>query len=134
MLIYEIHSLCLFNFKGSEIMATSSDNTATDGISTPFIVVALDFGTTYSGYAFSFIDKPHEILTNQVWNCQKYNLASIKTPTCLLINKTNKDDYRFGYEAEDDYADMQTGDTGKADNYYFFDRFKMELHVQKVLV
>ncbi|CAG2224379.1 unnamed protein product [Mytilus edulis] len=111
-------------------MATSSDNTATDGISTPFIVVALDFGTTYSGYAFSFIDKSHEILT-PVWNIQKYNLASIKTPTCLLINKTNKDDYRFGYKAEDDYADMQTDDTGEADNYYFFDRFKMELHVQK---
>ncbi|XP_063446416.1 heat shock 70 kDa protein 12A-like [Mytilus trossulus] len=112
-------------------MATSSDNTAPDATSRPLIVVALDFGTTYSGYAFSFIDKPHEILTNQVWNSQKYHLASIKTPTCLLINKTQKDDYRFGYEAEDDYSDMQTEETGEADEYYFFDRFKMELHVQQ---
>ncbi|XP_052068530.1 heat shock 70 kDa protein 12B-like isoform X2 [Mytilus californianus] len=112
-------------------MATSSDNTAPDAISSPLIVVALDLGTTYSGYAFSFIDRPDEILTNGTWNSQKYHLASIKTPTCLMINKTNKDDYRFGYEAEDDYADMQTESTGEADNYFFFDRFKMELHVQK---
>lgn len=111
-------------------MATSSNNTATEAISSPLVVVALDFGTTYSGIALSFIDRPNEILA-KLWNSPKYNLMSVKTPTCLLINKTRKDDYRFGYEAEEDYADMLTDSTGEAENYYFFDRFKMELHVQQ---
>ena len=107
-------------------MASSSES------SRPVLVVAaLDFGTTYSGYAFSFIDKPNEIYTNQVWSCEKYSLASIKTPTCVLINKENREDSTFGYEAENEYGDIQADD--EAHDYFFFDRFKMELHSRKVI-
>ena len=31
------------------------------------LVAGLDFGTTYSGYAFSFVDDPEKIITNNNW-------------------------------------------------------------------
>ena len=31
------------------------------------LVAGLDFGTTYSGYAFSFVDDPEKIIANKNW-------------------------------------------------------------------
>ncbi|CAG2209464.1 Heat shock 70 kDa protein 12B [Mytilus edulis] len=96
-------------------------------------VVAIDFGTTYSGYAFS-VSPPHtelkdvEILSNQVWNSGTAEVASLKTPTCLLLTK-ERDLVAFGYEEEEQYADIVID--GNADDYYFFHRFKMNLHNYK---
>ncbi|XP_052083880.1 heat shock 70 kDa protein 12A-like [Mytilus californianus] len=93
-------------------------------------VAAIDFGTTYSGYAFS-VSSPNtelknvEILSNQVWNSGTAEVASLKTPTCLLLTK-ERDLVAFGYEAEEQYADIVMD--GHADDYYFFHRFKMNLH------
>ncbi|XP_063411608.1 heat shock 70 kDa protein 12B-like [Mytilus trossulus] len=96
-------------------------------------VVAIDFGTTYSGYAFS-VTKPGrklkdvEILASQVWNSGTSGVASLKAPTSLLLRR-HKEIVAFGFEAEEQYADITLD--GKADHYYFFDRFKMELHNNK---
>ncbi|VDI28078.1 Hypothetical predicted protein [Mytilus galloprovincialis] len=93
-------------------------------------VAAIDFGTTYSGYAFS-VSPPHtklkdvDILSNQVWNSGTAEVASLKTPTCLLLTK-ERDLVAFGYEAEEQYADIIMD--RNADDYYFFHRFKMNLH------
>ncbi|KAL3878558.1 hypothetical protein ACJMK2_030895 [Sinanodonta woodiana] len=92
------------------------------------LVAAIDFGTTYSGYAFSFrseYDKdPCKIYTN-VWNAGSRGLASLKAPTCALFDP-HKRFHSFGYEAEDKYADLAADD--EADGWYFFRRFKMTLY------
>ena len=96
------------------------------------VVVAIDLGTTYSGYSFSLGYNPIQICTNQIWRNTNYHLASIKTPTCLLLNK-NSEEFSFGYDAENEFADMIT-DKEETDDYLYFDRFKMKLHSEKVLI
>ncbi|VDI52483.1 Hypothetical predicted protein [Mytilus galloprovincialis] len=96
------------------------------------LVAAIDFGTTYSGYAFSmrheFKTDPLKIHANQAWNSGGRALLSLKTPTCLLLNDKKELD-SFGYEAENKYADIVMDD--EQDNYYYFHRFKMNLHNNK---
>ena len=94
------------------------------------MVCAIDFGTTFSGYAFQltsdFIKDPTtNIKTNQVWNAGGAALMSMKTPTCLLLDK-NKDFVAFGYDAENQYSELALENEHK--DYLFFRRFKMLLH------
>ncbi|CAG2203672.1 unnamed protein product [Mytilus edulis] len=92
----------------------------------------LDFGTTYSGYAFSmkenFKSDPLKIRANQAWNSGGKHFMSLKTPTCILLN-AKKDFDSFGYDAENKYADILMD--GKQDKFYYFHRFKMNLHNNK---
>jgi len=96
------------------------------------MVAALDFGTTYSGYAFSmrheFETEPLKIHSN-IWNVGARTLSSMKTPTCLLLDKEKKC-VAFGYDAENKYANLVMDK--EHDDYYFFHRFKMNLHNNKV--
>ncbi|CAG2190458.1 unnamed protein product [Mytilus edulis] len=96
------------------------------------LVAALDFGTTYSGYAFSmrheFKTDPLKIHANQAWNSGGRALLSLKTPTCLLLND-KKQFIAFGYDAENQYADIVMDE--KQDEYFYFHRFKMNLHNNK---
>ncbi|XP_052703243.1 heat shock 70 kDa protein 12A-like isoform X2 [Crassostrea angulata] len=93
------------------------------------VVVAIDFGTTYSGYAYSFrsdfikyeTDHLNKIHINN-WNCG--DLMSEKTPTTLLLDK-NKEFVSFGYAAENDYSSMTEE---KRKEHYYFRRFKMMLY------
>ena len=98
------------------------------------MVAALDFGTTYSGYAYSMKGEYEKdklnVHTNQAWNSGGRSLMSLKTPTCVLIRKENQQFESFGYEAENTYADIVLEED--ADNYYFFDRFKMLLYQREV--
>jgi hypothetical protein len=54
---------------------------------------------------------------------------SLKTPTCLLLDN-NKKFVSFGFEAENEYANLAMD--GEQDKYYYFYRFKMKLHNNKV--
>lgn len=96
------------------------------------LVAAIDFGTTYSGYAFSmkyaFDKDPLTIDANQAWNAGEKQLLSLKTPTCLLLD-SNKQFDSFGYEAENKYAEIVM--ENEQDKYYYFHRFKMCLHENK---
>ncbi|XP_063405923.1 heat shock 70 kDa protein 12B-like [Mytilus trossulus] len=96
------------------------------------LVAALDFGSTYSGYAFSmrheFKTDPMKIHANQAWNSGGRALLSLKTPTCLLLND-KKQFIAFGYDAENQYADIVMDE--KQDEYFYFHRFKMNLHNNK---
>ncbi|XP_077986416.1 heat shock 70 kDa protein 12A-like [Glandiceps talaboti] len=88
-------------------------------------IVAVDFGTTYSGFAFAFNHKEGErgIHMSKAWgNDQGYN--TFKTPTCILLNR-DKEFIAFGYEAREKYADLEEAQDKE---FYFFDRFKMTLH------
>ncbi|OWF39272.1 heat shock 70 kDa protein 12A-like [Mizuhopecten yessoensis] len=103
------------------------------GISTHLFVAAIDFGTTYSGYAFSakddFRKEPLKINAN-VWNAGARSLMSHKAPTALLLNP-DKTFNSFGYEAENNFS--QLAEEGEHKDYYFFHRFKMFLYNNKNL-
>ena len=53
------------------------------------MVCAIDFGTTYSGYAYSMRGDPLKIYCPQ-WRSGMSTLASNKTPTTVLLDR-NKD-------------------------------------------
>lgn len=93
------------------------------------LVVAIDFGTSYSGYAYStrddFLTDASKVFTNQPCNSNVQNMLSYKTPTCLLV-KENKEFVAFGYDAESKYAELcSSGDESK---YFYFQKFKMNLY------
>jgi hypothetical protein len=96
-------------------------------------VTAIDIGTTYSGYAFSsryeFKKDPLKIVANQAWNAGSQRHLSLKTPTCLLLDD-NEEFVSFGYEAENKYSDIVID--RKKNEYFFFQRFKMQLYKIKV--
>lgn len=100
-------------------------------------VVAIDFGTTFSGFAWSMRNQLEkyekdndptafpDIYINPTWNSSSSNLLSHKTPTSLLLD-SEKTFKSFGYEAENDYAELAGEDSHQ--DFYFFQRFKMVLH------
>ena len=94
------------------------------------VVVAIDFGTTYSGYAFSFIKDQGKdsIFMNREWKNEQGSSTS-KAPTCLLLKPDQTFD-SFGYEAVEKYANLQ--DEAKEQEYYFFQHVKMALHNDEV--
>ena len=91
------------------------------------ISAAIDFGTAYSGYAFSLKNDPSKIYMNKGWNADK--LISFKTPTCVLLNPQKQFD-SFGYEAENKYVDLAENENHKG--WLLFRRFKMILHNKEV--
>lgn len=99
-----------------------------------FLVAAIDFGTTFSGYAFSFINdyqsNPLKISANN-WNSGVSNLVSMKTPTCVLFDSTEKFD-SFGFEAEENYSNLALDD--EHHDWYYFRRFKMMLYNKTVKI
>ena len=62
--------------------------------STHLVVVAIDFGTTYSGYAFSFADSapdragPPPIHMMRRWEGGDPGVVNQKTPTTILLTPT----------------------------------------------
>lgn len=97
-----------------------------------FVVAAIDFGTTFSGYAFSFLyeytNDPFKISTT-TWPAGSGCLESLKTSTCVLYDPDKKFD-SFGYEAEEKYSNLALED--KHHEWFYFSRFKMMLYNKKV--
>jgi molecular chaperone DnaK (HSP70) len=92
-------------------------------------VVAIDFGTTYSGYAYAFRRKPDEInLMRRKEAGQVGGGPSHKIPTILLMDEREQF-HAFGYDARDTYHDMVEEESR---NWLYFEKFKMELHSRKV--
>ncbi|XP_053408416.1 heat shock 70 kDa protein 12B-like isoform X2 [Mercenaria mercenaria] len=92
------------------------------------IVAAIDFGTTYSGWAFSFgtdYEKDPTKADVKHWHSGTGNLVTVKTPTCLLVNPDGKTFQAFGYDAENQYLELAEKNEHK--NYYYFRRFKVLL-------
>ncbi|XP_078317808.1 heat shock 70 kDa protein 12A-like [Crassostrea virginica] len=90
-------------------------------------VAAIDFGTTYSGYAFSSTNEWSKVLTSN-WTGGK--VITLKTPTAILLDSEQKF-LAFGYEAEDMYMDLARDE--EHEDHYFFHRFKMILHSEKAI-
>ncbi|XP_078325395.1 heat shock 70 kDa protein 12B-like [Crassostrea virginica] len=97
------------------------------------LVAAIDFGTTFSGYAFSFLHDynrdPLKISTNS-WNAGIGKLMTLKTSTCVLFDATGKF-HSFGFEAEEKYSNLALEDNHH--DWYYFRRFKMMLYDKKGL-
>ena len=95
------------------------------------IVAAIDFGTTFSGWAYCFkheFDSDPSNICAKNWN--NGSNISTKTPTTVLIEPDGKTFAAFGYEAEDKYAAL-CAEQNHRDNYYF-SKFKMLLHNKQV--
>lgn len=109
--------------------------------STRAAVAAIDFGTTYSGFAFSW--KYDWSKVQVIENCSG-NFLSMKVPTSLLLNP-NKTFAAFGLQADTYYTEMAEKNDSDSENdgerkpkedyrnYYYFHRFKMLLHDNKKL-
>ncbi|XP_053400026.1 heat shock 70 kDa protein 12A-like [Mercenaria mercenaria] len=93
------------------------------------VVAAIDFGSTFSGYAFSFSHdyevEPTKVSVNTSWVAGSAGLMSLKTPTILLLDN-NKKFVAFGDEAEEKYLDIAADE--EHHKYYYFRRFKMLLY------
>uniref|UniRef100_A0A6Q2WWS0 Heat shock protein 12B n=1 Tax=Esox lucius TaxID=8010 RepID=A0A6Q2WWS0_ESOLU len=93
--------------------------------SRPFsVVVAIDFGTTSSGYAFSFTGDPEAIHMMRRWEGGDPGVANQKSPTSLLLTPELKF-HSFGFAARDSYHDL---DPEEAQHWLYFDKFKMKIH------
>jgi hypothetical protein len=91
------------------------------------VVVAIDFGTTFSGYAYSVCEeykKDQSKIYILTWQSGD-GLQTYKTPTTILLDKDGKF-CSFGYEAEHDYAKMCEDRT--LAEYRYFSKFKMKLY------
>ncbi|XP_060574862.1 heat shock 70 kDa protein 12B-like isoform X2 [Ruditapes philippinarum] len=92
------------------------------------LVGAIDFGTTYSGWAFSFLHDfqadPTKATVKQWFSSG--TLVTEKAPTCLLIKSDGKTLEAFGYDAENQYREL--ADNEMHEKYYYFRRFKMALN------
>lgn len=91
-------------------------------------IIAIDFGTAYSGYAYSMTSREKEsdpILKR--WG-ENVGLDTPKTPTCILFDEKKKF-ISFGYEAKDAYLRLDSEDSKKK---FFFDCFKMSLYETKL--
>ncbi len=94
----------------------------------PKVVVAIDFGTTYSGYAYSMVSAPDEIFLMTRSQVGQYGAMNHKIPTTLLLNE-HGGFHSFGYEAREAYHDLDEAESKK---WLYFEKFKMELHSKKV--
>lgn len=94
----------------------------------PRVVVAIDFGTTYSGYAYAFTRSPEEVHLMRHNDAGHLGGLAAKMPTILLLNERGGF-HSFGYEAREAYHDLDEAETRK---WLYFEKFKMELHSRQV--
>ncbi|XP_069129241.1 heat shock 70 kDa protein 12A-like [Argopecten irradians] len=79
------------------------------------ISAAIDFGTTFSGYAFSTLHDFHtspDKVSSLTWTATSGCLQSLKTSTAVLFTPDKKFSC-FGFEAEDKYSELTLGEGGK---------------------
>ena len=97
------------------------------------LVVALDFGTTFSGYAFSFrheFEKDPLKISSSNWMGGSRAAVSLKTSSCVLFRPSGEFD-TFGFDAEEKYNDLAMDDFHR--DWFYFRRFKMLLYNVEVI-
>ena len=88
------------------------------------VVVAIDFGTTYSGYAFSFTRHPSRIYVMRRWQQGDPGQRDSKIPTALLLQPNGKF-HSFGFDARNKYHSL---DHDQARHWLYFENFKTLLY------
>ena len=115
------------NGAGNAFCRNTSPSTPVEGDVVYKIIAAIDFGTTFSGYAYAMASEKDSIFTNRNWG-QTQGFLLQKTPTCLLL-KPSGEFAAFGFDAVSQYNNLTENE---ASEHYFFDRFKMKLYDNKV--
>lgn len=110
--------VCFFSF-----IATTVHDTSTHPTSNKIIVVAIDVGTAYSGYAFSYRSRPQEVIVNN-WKSHGNDGFSHKAPSSILLNETYNF-VAFGYEAEEEFSKIVQN--RNKDKFFFVKDFKTQL-------
>ncbi|MED6233915.1 hypothetical protein ATANTOWER_019014 [Ataeniobius toweri] len=91
-------------------------------------IIAIDFGTAYSGYAFSITSREEDIDPYlKVWG-EGVGLETPKTPTCILFDE-QEEFISFGYEAKEKYLSKKGQE---ARDKFLFDCFKMALYGKEI--
>ncbi|XP_060566335.1 heat shock 70 kDa protein 12A-like [Ruditapes philippinarum] len=96
-------------------------------MSDTLVVAAIDFGTTFSSWGFSFkheFDLDPTKVTAKQWSGLESTI-SLKGPTTILINPDGKTIDSFGFDAETKYAEL--AEENQHQKWYYFKRFKMQL-------
>lgn len=96
------------------------------------VIIAIDFGTTYSGFGYVFPNASEDhIYVWQSWGRgQGMNLS--KTPTALLLTEKGVF-HKFGHAAVEAYSKQSTSKKDSR-NLLYFDKFKLLLHSEKVVL
>ena len=89
------------------------------------VVVAIDFGTSCSGFAYKFKESDVSVFRD-LWPDNPMSYP--KTATYLLLSSTGEVE-AWGYTAMKKLAQFRAQGTAK--DYYFAHNFKMELHSGK---
>lgn len=96
------------------------------------LVAAIDFGTTYSGYACLTKDEfENNKGDNSIIHCPTWEREgglSYKAPTSVLF-RPNKTFHSFGFDAEKYYH--ENSDNIDFKEWYFYKHFKMKLYTDK---
>ncbi|XP_022179791.1 heat shock 70 kDa protein 12A-like [Myzus persicae] len=93
------------------------------------IVVAIDIGTTYTGYAYSFRRSGRiAVMKKPDYECDTI-VDGQKIPTALLLSP-DFNFHSFGTAARDYFHDMHPEEAHK---WYYFDKFKMFLYNKDVI-
>ncbi|KAL3880085.1 hypothetical protein ACJMK2_032354 [Sinanodonta woodiana] len=93
------------------------------------MVAAIDFGTTFSSWAYSFNNDPGRMFCKN-WNSDQY--ISMKAPTTILFQPDGKTFEAFGYEAENSYAKIGEESEEALNSWYYYRQFKMKLYNGKI--
>ena len=94
------------------------------------VTVAIDFGTTYSGFGFAEANVLGEsgIQVFRGWG-RGQGFSFYKTPTCVLLNPDGSFS-KFGHAAVETYAKQLAKGNNK--DFIYFERFKLVLYNTKV--
>ena len=92
------------------------------------VLVAIDFGTTHSGYAYAYMKNPNEIHLMKRWCDGETRFSNFKIPTTILLNPSGEF-HSFGYQAIEFYNDLEPN---QSKEWHFFEKFKMSLHNSQV--
>lgn len=94
------------------------------------VIIAIDFGTTYSGFGYVFPNASEEhIYVFQKWG-RGQGMTYSKTPTALLLTEKGEL-HKFGHAAQETYA-KQAISKKDCKNLLYFDKFKILLHSKEV--
>lgn len=75
------------------------------------VIIAIDIGTAYSGYAYAFMDDPQKIFMNKIWAAKQYGFPAEKTLSDVYIDSDGK--FHFGFDAQQAFLQQNQKKAGK---------------------
>lgn len=101
----------------------------------PICVAAIDFGATFTGYAFMCRGKEDKLdmenIEGREWHADRWMRQ--KTQTSVLFDE-HEVFYNFGYPAESFYSDQFDIKDHNMDKWHFFQNLKMDITEEVFMV